>query len=127
MTIEHLCAWKLIIFPSYQQIKVCMKASNEADVKVKVVVYSPDIHDYVCSTDFTFPLARWEPMQPATIDPALDLCARCPLRLGGQRQCEIRSLRDTSTHDQFWESNPRPCGVEFNALSTWLYSPTAVA
>ena len=26
---------------------------------VKVVVCSPDINDYACSTDFTFPLARW--------------------------------------------------------------------
>ena len=32
------------------------------------------LHDNACSTDFTFPLARWEPMQPATIDQTLDLC-----------------------------------------------------
>ena len=61
---------------------------------------------------FTFPLARWAPTQPATIDPTLDLCSRYPLRMGGQRQCEIRSLPDTSTHDQHWESNPRPSDLE---------------
>ena len=27
------------------------------------------LHDNASSTDFTFPLARWAPMQPATIDP----------------------------------------------------------
>ena len=30
-----------------------------------------------------------------------------PLLLGGQRQYGMRSLPDTSTHDQQWESNPR--------------------
>ena len=43
--------------------------------------------------------------QPATIDPTLDLCTRYPLRLGGPRQCGIRSLPDTSTHGQHWESS----------------------
>ena len=66
---------------------------------IKVVVYSPVIHDYACSTDITFSLARRVPMQPATINPALDLCTRYPLRLGGPRQCWIRSLPDTSTYD----------------------------
>ena len=47
-------------------------------------------------------------MQPATIDPTLDLCTRYPLRLGGPRQCGIQSLPNTSTHGQHWESNPRP-------------------
>ena len=76
------------------------------------------LHDNACSTDFTFPLARWAPMQPATIDPTLDLCTRYPLRLGGLRQCGMRSLRNTSTHGQDWESNPRPSDLESNALST---------
>ena len=40
-------------------------------------------HDNACSTDFIFPLASWAPMQPATIDPTLDLCTRYPLQLGG--------------------------------------------
>ena len=47
-------------------------------------------HNNACSTDF--PLARWAPMQPATIDPTLDLCTRYPLWLGGPRQCGIRSF-----------------------------------
>ena len=76
------------------------------------------LHDNACLTDFTFPLARWAPMQPATIDPTLDLCTRYPLRLGGPRQCGITSLPDTSTHGQHWESNPRPSDLESNALST---------
>ena len=63
-------------------------------------------------------------MQPATIDPTLDLCIRYPLRLGGPRQCGIRSLPDTSTHSHHWESNPRPCDLEFNALSTAPHAPT---
>ena len=56
------------------------------------------LHDNACSTDFTFPLARWAPMQPATIDLTLDLCTRYPLRPVGLRQYGIRSLPDTSTH-----------------------------
>ena len=62
--------------------------------------------------------------QPATIDPTLDLCTRYPLRLGGPRQCGIRSLPNTSTHGQHWESNPRPSDLESNALSTWPRAPT---
>ena len=62
--------------------------------------------------------------QPATIDPTLDLCTRYPLRLGGPRQCGIRSLPDASTHGQHWESNPRPSDLESNALSTWPRAPT---
>ena len=54
-------------------------------------------------------------MQPATIDPSLDQCTRYPLRLGGPRQCGIRSLPDTSKHGQ-QESIPRPFDLESNAL-----------
>ena len=61
------------------------------------------LHGNACSTDFTSPLARWAPTQPVTIDPTLDMCTRYPLRLGGLRQCGIRSLPDTSTHGQYWE------------------------
>ena len=77
------------------------------------------LHDNACLTDFTFPLARWAPMQPATTDPTLDLCTRYPLRPGGLRQCGIQSLRtDTSTHGQRRESNPRPSDLHSNILST---------
>ena len=42
--------------------------------------------------------------QPATtIDPPLDLSTRNPLRLGGLRQCGIRSFPGTSTHGNHWE------------------------
>ena len=75
-------------------------------VKAKVVGYSPGIHDYACSTNFTFPLARWAPMQPAAIDPTLDLCTRYPLWLSGPRQCGIQSLPDTSTHDSAGNRTP---------------------
>ena len=34
--------------------------------------------------------------QLATIDPTLDLYTRYPLQLGGPRQCEMRSLPNTS-------------------------------
>ena len=62
-------------------------------------------------------------MQPVAIDPTLDLCTRYPLRLGGPKQCGIRSLPDTSTHGQHWESNPRPSDLESNALSTGPHAP----
>ena len=87
-------------------------------IKVKVVVYRPDIHDYAFSTDFTFPLARWAPMQPATIDRSLDLCTMYPLRLGGLRQCGIPSLPNTCTHNQ-------SDNLAFNALSSWPHAPTS--
>ena len=100
-------------------------------VKVRVVFLESRLHDNACSADFTFPLARWTPMQPATIEPTLDLCTRYPLRLGRPRQCGIRSLPDTSTYGQHWDSNPRPSDLESNALSTgphalyiWKYTYT---
>ena len=37
--------------------------------KGKGSCFESRLHDNACSTDFTFPLARWVPMQPATIDP----------------------------------------------------------
>ena len=35
----------------------------------------------------------------------------------------MRSLPNTSTHDQQWESNPRPFDIESNALSTMPHAP----
>ena len=35
----------------------------------------------------------------------------------------MRSLLDASTHDQQWESNPRPLDLEFNAISTRPHAP----
>ena len=63
-------------------------------------------------------------MQPAAIDPTLDLCTRYPLRLGGHRQYGIHSLPDTSTDGQHWELNPRPSDLESNALSTRPHAPS---
>ena len=83
------------------------------------------LYNNTCSTDFTFPLARWAPVQPATIDPTLDLCTRYPLRLGGPRQCGIQSLPDTSAHGQHWELNPRLCDLESNALSARPHASTS--
>ena len=112
--------------PSRKKKKKIMKKlfkthilNTHSQIKVKVVVYSPDIYDYARSTDFTFSWQlRWAPMQPAIIDPTLDLCTRYPLRLGGPRQYGMWSLPDTSNHDQCWESNPRPSVLNSNALST---------
>ena len=90
------------------------------NVEVKVVVYSLDIHDYAYSTDLTFPpglWARWAPIQPAAVDPALDLCSRYPFRLGGPSQRGI-CLPDISKHNQCWESNPKPSNLASNVLST---------
>ena len=61
--------------------------------------------------------------QHVIIDPTLDLCTRYPLWLGGLRLCGIRSLPDTSTHGQYWESKPRPSDLESNALTTWPHVP----
>ena len=84
------------------------------------------LHDNACSTAFTFPMARWEPMQPVTVDPTLDLCTRYILQLGGPRQCGIRSLPNTSTHGQHWESNSWPSDLESSALSTRPHAPTFI-
>ena len=62
--------------------------------------------------------------EPAAIDPTLDLCTRYPLQLGGPRQSRIRSLPNTSTHGQHWESNPRPSDLEPNSLSTRPHAST---
>ena len=48
---------------------------------------------------------------------------RYPLLLGGQRQYRMRSLPNTSTHDQQWESNPIPSGLNPNDLSIWPHAP----
>ena len=41
---------------------------------------------------------------------------------GGQRQYGMRSLPNTYTHEQQWESNNSPSHLESNALSTWPYA-----
>ena len=55
------------------------------------------------------------------------LCGECtyPSLLGGQRQYGMRSLPNTSTHDQQWESNPRPSDLESNTLSTGPHAPSS--
>ena len=42
---------------------------------------------------------------------------RYPSLLGGQRQYGMKSLPNASTHDQQWESNPRPSDLEYNTQS----------
>ena len=44
---------------------------------------------YLCAFPYRLFHDDFSPMQPATIDPTLDLCARYPLRLGEPRQCGI--------------------------------------
>ena len=61
--------------------------------KVKVVVLESRLHDNTYSVNFTFPLARWVPMQPAPIDPTSDLCTRYLLWLVEPRQCGIHVCR----------------------------------
>ena len=52
------------------------------------------------------------------------LCStRYPTLLGKQRQYQMRSLPDTCTHDQQWESNPRHLDLESNAPSTRPRAP----
>ena len=43
--------------------------------------------------------------------------------LSEQRQYGMRSLPQTSTHDQQWKSNTRLLDLEFNALFTETYDP----
>ena len=45
-----------------------------------------------------------------------------PTLLGRQRYYGMRSLPDTSPHDQQWESNPRPFDLESNTLCTWPHA-----
>ena len=73
----------------YVPFPSCSWDFAQLQVKVKVLVYSPDIYDYVCVFNFAFLPGGWAPLQPATIDPTLDLCSRYLLRLGGPRQCGI--------------------------------------
>ena len=48
-----------IIATEYTSLPPVRNFVEHAKVEVKVVFfYSPDIHDWACSTDFTFPLAR---------------------------------------------------------------------
>ena len=47
-----------------------------------------------------------------------------PSLLGGQSQYGMRSLPDTSTNGQLWESSPRPSDLESNDLSTWWHAST---
>ena len=68
--------------------------------KVIVVVYRTDIHDYACSTDFPFPLAK------VGANAAWNYWSN----LGSVHwvtSVEYKALPDTSTHDQCSESNPR--------------------
>ena len=39
----------------------------------------------------------------------------------------MKSLPDTSTHDQQWESKPRPFDLESKALTTWPHAPNTHA
>ena len=53
--------------------------------------------------------------------PQAVLFGRREVEGSGQRQYGMRSLPNASTHDQQWESNPRP-DLESNALSTWPHA-----
>ena len=106
--------------------KVLVNCYYGKKVKVKIVAYSPDIYSYVCSTYFTCPLARWTSMLPATIGPTLDLCTRYPLRLGGPRQCGIKSclalphMTNVGNWTPDFEiSSPTP---RTNTLFTWPHA-----
>ena len=116
-----------IVFGKKRNNAICLSNVHfKSKGKGKGSCVESRLHDNACSTDFNFPLARWVPMQPATIDPTLDLCTRNPLQLGGPRQCGIRSLPDTSTHGQHWESNPRPSDLESSAPSTGPHTHSGV-
>ena len=71
-------------------------------------------------TDFIFLLARWAPMQPATIDLTLDLCTRYPLRPGGLTQCGIQRY---TRHFYTWPA----LGIEPQTFWSWVYSSIHLA
>ena len=56
-------------------------------------------------------------MQTARATQSQFLSTRCQLLLSKQRQNGVRSLPNTSTHDQQWELSPRTFDLQFNALS----------
>ena len=46
-----------------------------------------------------------------------------PLLQGEQRQHGMRTVPDTSRHDQLWDLNPSGMDLESNAWTTWWYVP----
>ena len=56
-------------------------------------------------------------MQPATIDPILDLCNRYPFSIGWTEAVWNMKLARHFTYGQQWESNHRPSDIGSNALS----------
>ena len=106
---------------------IIMKVTKNPMSYIKVVVYSPDIHDDACSTDFTFPLARWASMQPATIDPTLDQCTRYPAILGwADRDIEKYQIRFCLTLLHMTSAGNRKSNLESNALSTRSHAPNTL-
>ena len=70
--------------------------------------------------------AHFLQLMPIKIFPICVPPGRYPSLMGGQRQYGMRSLPHASTHDQHWESNPRPSNLASNALSTWPHAPIDV-
>ena len=66
-------------------------------------------------------------MQPATIDPTMDLCTRYPLRLGGLRQCGIWFARHFYTLQALLIDVSRCSSIQSNTLSTWPRAPTVTS
>ena len=67
----------------------------------------PDIHADARSSDVIFALARWKCSLQLLIQPWI--CAPgTHYGLGERSHSGIQSLPDNFTHDQHWESNPRP-------------------
>ena len=82
--------------------------TNNKGKKIKVSAWSPDIHNYTCSSRQPSLLA----MHRAIIDPNLYLRIRSPLWFGGLNRCGMRSLHECGCH---LESNPNPL----------IFSPTS--
>ena len=103
-TLHHITKKKVTVLCFW---RMCLKT-------VKVSVQSRYPCDYTCSPDFTSHGSGCT--AACNYNPTLELCTTYPLR----------SLPDTSTHDQHWESNPKPSDLESNAPSTWPHTPTSM-
>ena len=100
---------QVIVWPGYKGI--CLE-SRHALLRIS----------HASSADFTFSLNKWAQVQPATVDPILDLCTRYAQEDRGSVEYEVCLTplhiisTDNWTHD--------PLIFELSALSTHSYAIT---
>ena len=81
-------------------------------LKISVYILTSMQYSLVITSPLPPPPPRFAWNAAATVSPALDLCTRYPLLLGGQKQC----TRGSHTWPVLWESNPIPLDHGSNTL-----------